>query len=316
MLVLGAGHVATIDLASGMVVGQKILPVGAPDPVPTFLVAATGGHMILGTWGGSSFYNWDGASALGTHPISDLYSFDRSFDGTKILVASGDTSGAYQLLDVASDSVAARGSYSNATIMTVRGNPLRDEWAIANSNGVDFLDASLNVVASVSASFVGSSTYWGMCYSKDGKYLYFVYSPTGLPFLVTVDTTTHSVVGTAPATGTDLAYFRRVPPEWIVQPFAADSTGLAFGLGQKGLVIDDSTYLVDPKQGHSFRLCDSRHARQRSADRLDACANHDAGFLPPAGCLVRDSARPLSFRFRRSGLRDSASGIGCRAGKH
>jgi hypothetical protein len=254
LLVLGAGHVATIDLASQMVVQQQALPQAIPigwttsSPIsPTFLVAASGGHMIFGSWGDSSFYNWDGVSALASrHSTSDLYSFDRSFDGTQVLVASGDTSGAYQLLDVASDTVALQGAYSNATIMTVRGNPVRNEWAIANSNGVDFLDANLNLVANVAASFGGSTTYWGMCYSQDGKYLHFVYSPNGLPFLITVDTSTHAAVGIAPATGTDIAYIRRAPPEWIVQPFAADGSGLVFGLGQKGLVIDDSSYQVNP----------------------------------------------------------------------
>jgi hypothetical protein len=256
LLVLGAGHVATIDLVSELVVGQQALPMAIPvgrttpsSIFPTFLVAASGGHMIFGSWGDSSFYNWDGINALASrHSISDLYSFDRNFDGTKVLVASGDTSGAYQLLDVASDTITAQGAYSNATIMTVRGNPVSNEWAVANSNGVDFLDANLNPIARVPATFSGSITYWGMTYSVDGKYLYFVYSPTGLPLLYTLDATIHSLISIAPATGTDLAYYRRVPPEWIVQPFAADTTGLVFGLGEKGLVIDDSTYLVDPSK--------------------------------------------------------------------
>jgi hypothetical protein len=256
LLALGSGHVATIDLASGLITAQQALPMAipigwtTPNPIsPTFLVAASGGHMVFGSWGDSSFYNWDGVSPLASlHSISDLYSFDRSFDGTKVLVASGDTSGAYQLLDIASDTIAAKGNYSNATIMTVRGNPARSEWAVANSNGIDFLDANLNRIATVPASFVGSLTYWGMTYSVDGKYLYFGYAPTGLPFLVTVDDSTHQVIRIAPATGTTIAYYRRVPPEWIVQPFAADSSGLVFGLGEKGLVIDDSTYTVDPTQ--------------------------------------------------------------------
>jgi IPT/TIG domain len=256
LLVLGAGHVATVDLATSEVVNQQALPqaipIGwtTPNPItPTFLVAASGGHMIFGSWGGSSFYNWDGASALASlHSISDLYSFDRSFDGTKVLVASGDTSGAYQLLDVASDTITAKGAYSNATIMTVRGNPVRSEWAVANSNGMDFLDSQLNLIAHIPAVLVGSLTYWGMTYSADGKYLYFVYDPDGLPFQITVDTSSYFVVRIAPATGTDIEYFRREPPEWVVQPFAADSSGLVFGLGEKGLVIDDSTYNVDPTQ--------------------------------------------------------------------
>jgi IPT/TIG domain len=256
LLVLGAGHVATIDLASGKLVQRQTVPMTIPigrtiaSPIaPTFLTAASGGHMIFGMWGDSSFYNWDGVGALASlHSISDLYSFDRNFDGSRVLIASGDTSGAYQLLDVASDTITLQGAYSNATIMTVRGNPVRNEWAIANSNGIDFRDANLNLIANVPATFIGSLTYWGMCYSADGKYLYFVYSPAELPFLITVDTSTHMIVGTAPATGTDLAYFTRNPPEWVVQPFAADSTGLVFGLGEKGLIIDDSTYQVDRTQ--------------------------------------------------------------------
>ena len=257
LLALGVGHVSNIDLASGMLTGQQTLPVSillgrtTPSPIfPTFIVAAGGGHMIFGSWGDSAFYNWDGTSTLASqHLTSDLYSFDRNFDGTKVLVTSGDTSGAYQLLDVASDTITARGAYSsNATIMTVRGNPARNEWAIANSNGVDFFDSNLNLLASVPAVLIGSATYWGMTYSVDGKYLYFVYSPAGLPFVITVDASSHSVVGIAPATGTDLPYYRREPPEWVVQPFAADGTGLVFGLGEKGLVIDDSTYAIDPTQ--------------------------------------------------------------------
>jgi hypothetical protein len=256
LLVLGAGHVATIDLASGLVVQQQAIPMAiplgstTPSPIsPVFLTAASGGHMIFGSWGDSSFYNWDGVGATASrHSISDLYSFDRSFDGTKVLVASGDTSGAYQLLDVASDIVTLQSAYSNATIMTVRGNPVRSEWAIANSNGVDFRDANLNLIANIPESFVGSLTYWGTCYSADGKYLYFVYAPNGLPYLITINTSSYTVVGTAPATGTDVAYFRREPPEWIEQPAAADTTGLVFGLGEKGLVIDDGTYQANPGQ--------------------------------------------------------------------
>ncbi len=259
LLALGAGHIATIDLASMQVVRQQSLPQAiplgwtTPNPIsPTFLAAAAGGHMIFGSWGDSSFYNWDGVSALASrHQISDLYSFDRNFDGTKVLVASGDSSGAYQLLDVSSDTVITQGAYAPATIMTVRGNPVRNEWAVASSYGVDFLDANLNLVAHVPATFIGSLTYWGMTYSSDGKYLYFVYSPGDLPFLVAVDTTTHLMVTIAPATGTNLAYYRREPPEWIVQPFAADDTGLVFGLGEKGVVFDDSTYSVDPTQATS-----------------------------------------------------------------
>ena len=256
LLVLGTGHVATIDLASGLLVKQQTLPqtipLGwtTPYPIfPTFLVGAAGGHMVFGRWGDSSFYNWDGTSQLASlHLISDLYSFDRNVDGTKVLVASGDTGAAYQLLDVASDAIVAQGNYTNAVIMTVRGNPKKTEWAVANSNGVDFLDANLNLIANVPAFFVGSVTYWGMTYSVDGKYLYFVYAPFGLPFLITVDDATHQVVNIAPATGTDIAYYRREPPEWIVQPFAADTSGMVFGLGQKGLVLDDSSYTVDPTQ--------------------------------------------------------------------
>lgn len=257
LLVLGAGHVSTVDLASGQVRGivaiPEAIPIGWTTPTgisPTFLVSAAGGHIIFGSWGDSSFYNWDGVSALASlHPTSDLYSFDRSFDGSKVLLASGDTSGAYQLLDVGSDSITAQGAYSNATIMTVRGNPARNEWAVANSNGVDFLDGNLNLTARIPAVFVGSLTYWGMTYSSDGKSLYFVYAPDGEhPFLITVDDATHQVVRIAPATGTTLAYYLRLPPDWIVQPFAADASGLVFGLGQKGLVIDDSTYNIDPTQ--------------------------------------------------------------------
>lgn len=259
LLALGVGHISTIDLASMRVVGSRPLPMATfigrttPSPIfPSFLVAAAGGHMVLGSWGDSSFYNWDGVSNTASlHLISDLYSFDRNFDGTKVLVASGDSSGSYQLLDVASDSLTGQGAYSNAFVMTVRGNPVRDEWAVANSNGIDFLDHSLNLIARVPGFLVGSLTYWGMTYRSDGNYLYFVYSPTGLPFLITVDTTSHSVVRIAPATGTTLAYFRREPSEWVVQPFAADNNGLVFGLGEKGLVIDDSTYQVDPNQATS-----------------------------------------------------------------
>lgn len=259
LLVVGTGHVATIDLAKGTVVAQRPLPKvilpgwTTPTPInPTFLVSAKGGHTIFGSWGDSMFFNWDGVSPLASlHILSDLYSFDRNFDGSKVLVASGDTSGAYQLLDVNSDTIALERAYSDATIMTVRGNPTHNEWAVANSHGVDFLDANLNLIATVSAFFRGSGTYWGMTYSADGKFLYFVYSPGGLPFLVTVDDATHRVVRIAPATGTDLAYFLRVPQEWMPQPFAADNSGLVFALGNKGLVIDDSTYSVDPIQASS-----------------------------------------------------------------
>ena len=80
-----------------MLTGQQTLPVSillgrtTPSPIfPTFIVAAGGGHMIFGSWGDSAFYNWDGTSTLASqHLTSDLYSFDRNFDGTKVLVTWG-----------------------------------------------------------------------------------------------------------------------------------------------------------------------------------------------------------------------------------
>lgn len=100
LLALGIGHVSNIDLASGTLTGQRALPMSillgrtTPSPIfPTFIVAASGGHMIFGSWGDSAFYNWDGTSTLASqHLTSDLYSFDRNFDGTRVLVASGDSS--------------------------------------------------------------------------------------------------------------------------------------------------------------------------------------------------------------------------------
>lgn len=249
---LGSGQLSTIDLASSQVVSRRPLPqyipVGWTTPVftnPGFLVAAANGRFVMATWGDFDVYNWDGTSPLASlHTISDVYSLDRNYDGTQVLIASGDTSGGYYLLDVASDTITKQGAYSNAVIMTVRGNPVRNEWAVANSNGIDFFDANLSLVASLPAALFGS--YWGMAYSSDGKYLYFVYNPSGLPFLVTVDAVAHTVVRIAPATGTDLAYYRRDPPEFMPQPTSADTSGLVFELGEKGLVIDDSTYSVNP----------------------------------------------------------------------
>lgn len=250
LMALGVGYISTIDLASMQVVGKPPLPKAltswtTPQSVhPTFLVAAAGGRFVMSSWGDFDVFNWDGTSAVASvHIFSDVYSLDRNLDGTKVLIASGDTGGGYELLDVASDTIVKQANYSNATIMTVRPNPVRDEWAIANSNGIDFFDANLNLIATVPA--VGDR-YWGMTFSPDGKYLYCVVSLGGLPFIITVDASLYSVVRVAPATGTDIAGFLRVPPEFIEQPIAADNSGLVFGLGEKGVVIDDSTYSVDP----------------------------------------------------------------------
>ena len=66
-----------------------------------------------------------------------------------MLVISGDTGSGYQLLDIASDTITVQGNYTNAVLMTVRGNPVREEWALANSNGIDFLDGNLSLIARV-----------------------------------------------------------------------------------------------------------------------------------------------------------------------
>ena len=65
--------------------------------------------------------------------------------------------------------------------------------------------------------------------------------PNPLPLLVTIDTTSFKVVGTAPAFYSSIAYFSQ--PQIVGHPQAADMTGLVFEIVDHGVAIDDAAYV-------------------------------------------------------------------------
>lgn len=161
----------------------------------------------------------------------------RSADGSKVLIASADSDGDLALYDAATDSITAQtalGSH-DAIIGAAASRPDGSQFAVwvpdefTLNFDVIFLDSSLNVLASLPWH---QSYYFGMVYSRDGRYLYLPSdSTTGTPAITVIDTQTFQPVG-------QVADFAS-SSGWA-NPEDIDPTGLLFENSNRGIAMVDA----------------------------------------------------------------------------
>jgi IPT/TIG domain len=162
----------------------------------------------------------------------------RSADGTKAIFSTNTLPSSLAIFDATTDSFVSVNQSSNFAF-ALAANPTGTQFAIAvNLADVSIVDSHFNQIGHVPAG----GTLYGMMYSPDGKKLYIVHMPGNVPVVSTVDTSTFQVLGQAPAYASVLAFVTRVPPFFVENPMATDSTGLVFGVGDHGVAIDDSSY--------------------------------------------------------------------------
>ncbi len=233
-----------IDTPSLQVVGQYTYPKyngNYIDPVP---IAVANGLVLLLGYGSTGFGLFDpatGAITPGNNAAQCMLgqSFARSGDGNKVLVAADSYPGAISLIDVPSASCVAKFQYENPAFAPA-ANADGSQFAVVG-DAIYILSANLSVLGTVSVN--GEGPLSGMVFSPDGRLLYRVSQVAhdytiDEPTISTFDMQTFKKLGVAPSFGG----LRAGSGAILEIPAAADPTGLLFGAGDNGLVIDDSTY--------------------------------------------------------------------------
>jgi len=153
--------------------------------------------------------------------------------GTEVLFAGNPS-----IYVAATDSV--QNSSGLGAAFFAAANPAGNQFALGLVLGefpdVVFVDDKLNVLGRVILNQQNEYQPTGVVYSLDGTRLYVV-TPGPVGTIITIDTTTFSILGTAPgyANGDPRDAFN------IENPLTADDTGLVIGSAVGGLVFDDST---------------------------------------------------------------------------
>lgn len=253
------GVIAWISTSSLQVVKRTVVPQipqnATTPPSMTYVPAAqayeaaNGKILLFSNWGYKDLYGnfkpaavveWDPATGTSTpRPDSGgggLVSI--SADHSKMLIAG---QGQATLYDSATDSFTPIPNFAGVYQPAI--NPSGTQFALVDGSPlIQFFNAQMQPVGSLDLSICCGFRPSGAVYSSDGKYLYVVL-PNYVPTLVTVDSTTFKVIGTAEAYSSEIAYFSSL--NIVGHPQAADSTGLVFEIANHGVAINDATDFHD-----------------------------------------------------------------------
>jgi YVTN family beta-propeller protein len=171
----------------------------------------------------------------GTALTAPTYSWMvRTPDGSKVLLAADDNWGTVSLYDAASDTI-TNSTKLNTFLQAVATNADGSAY-YAMTGFMVTLDAALNETR---RDYIGLPiTGWASDPTR--RYLSMVV-PFTTPVILTVDTQTMQVVSEAPSVATGIINIERDPPLWMEIPMTEDDTGMVIGIGDHGIVFDDST---------------------------------------------------------------------------
>jgi len=191
---------------------------------------------------GTGVFEWDPATNTATQvsvpPTFQVGGVSASADGTKAILYSNVSPGALAIYDSTTESIVAQKSFSGF-VSGIQANPNGTRFIASDDNGgLQLYDAQLNVLGPIPPGAYDT----GVLFSGDGSRIYVVSDSYGVPVTYTVDATTLTIVGMAPAYATIPPYAELNPPYFIETPLGADSTGLIFGAADQGIALDDSTY--------------------------------------------------------------------------
>ncbi|MGB9465933.1 MAG: IPT/TIG domain-containing protein [Candidatus Acidiferrum sp.] len=209
---------------------------------PEELLALSGGNVVMrlrqSQTGEALLALWNPSSNTLTNLTSTepqlfqngLGAMARTGDHTKVLVASGDSSGELAVYDSNGNVLAGPHGLGTGTIPLVAANPDGSRLAaVLISNGssqVLLLDGSLNQLATHASSAVN-----GVVFSRDGQFLYVSENAAAPPVITSLDGHTLSAIG-------------QVPDLWIVgrrtEIEDVDSTKLLFGIANRGISFVDA----------------------------------------------------------------------------
>jgi len=240
-------QIAAIDTASLQVkaryelTGLQPLPNTLFDRPEELLTLSSGNLMLrlrqsqtvealLALWNPSSNTLADLTSTEPQLFQNGLGAMARTGDHTKVLVASGDSSGELAIYDANGNVLAGPHGLGSGTIPLVAANPDGSRFAVVFvSNGatqVLLLDGSLTQIATHTSSAVN-----GLVFSRDGRFLYLGENANGPPVITVLD-------------GHSLNSIGQVPDLWIAgrrtEIEDVDATNLLFGLSNRGLGFIDA----------------------------------------------------------------------------
>lgn len=177
-------------------------------------------------------------STLSLPPTFQIGGMSRSGDGTKVILFSDTDPGAIAIYDSATDSITTIVPFP-FLVNSVQANPNGTRFIIFDLvNGLHLYDAQINDLGPIPPGAIDT----GILFSPDGNLIYVVADVNGVPATYTVNTSTLKVVGIAPAYASIPPYAQLDPPYIVEIPFAADSTGLIFGVADHGVALDDTTF--------------------------------------------------------------------------
>jgi hypothetical protein len=253
------GIVAWIDTTSLQVVRRDTIP---QIPQGTFTLqgstyvsaaqayqAANGKVLLFSNWGLEDLSgNFKSATVVKWDTVSNTSTLVPNAGGGGLVSISAD----HQKILIAGQGVATLYDSASDSFQTIPGvsgvfepamSPSGSQFALIDGSPlITFFNAQMQAIGSLNLSVSNGLRPTGAVYSADGRYLYVVL-PNTVPILVTVDTTTFQVVGTAPAYSSEIAYFSETPITGFAQ--AADATGLVFELADHGVAINDATNFQD-----------------------------------------------------------------------
>jgi hypothetical protein len=282
-IVVGSDELSTLTFISTATESiTKVVPVGAiVNPAKVFIttvgesvnspVFLAGGDVLFVSGSTSSddpnvgpVFRWWTATNTVTEahgqPQSPGVLLSRNPDGSKVLVTT--TQNEMDMYDAATDSLTAR---SSAHAGYVTADPVNSRFAVIDTNGFEILDDNLTQLALLPFDFSGAtapSIAYAAKFSLDGSTLFVAESPhnSALYAYQSVNMQSYTLGSKAP-----LMSFHNnngsanVDSEY---PLAIDETNLIYGMGNRGIAIDDplNYYTTStPRQGEGFSFFQPDH---------------------------------------------------------
>lgn len=213
-------------------------------------VFSDGSMMIVSTAGqftGSfAIVIWNPATNSVTFPTIpfplDNTIYNRSGDGKRAYLFNNHIGGAVMYYDVASQ------TFSSSTTLNVAGfnsavNMDGSRFILCNDVGGFVYDGNYNELGVIPPCGPGVAPFFegGAVFSADGLHIYEEVL-SGIPQTLKIDANTLNLVSTAPAMPMIPVMTELSPPYYVPNPFAADDTGMVFGIEFWGIAFDDSSY--------------------------------------------------------------------------
>jgi hypothetical protein len=165
----------------------------------------------------------------------------RSGDGTHVY-ASNETYGTgMELYNTNTQSLSTINS-GTAYPPVVAVNRNGSELVLGTFNGIGLYDQNLNPLGPLPGTLASSASpiHGGVLFSADNTKLYEIGAYDGLALILTIDASSRTVLGTAPAIVTNPVGVSGASE--TAGPFAIDASGMVLGVQRYGISFEDSTF--------------------------------------------------------------------------